>query len=235
MIGNITVNGKNSQEFNVFLTDAGIYGMPEKDTKTIQIDGRNGDLIIDNGRYKNKEAQFPCVIVDDFERHFTEFIEYLLNQAGYSRIETSFKPDEYILGRYVGEVDPTSAVNAKEGKFVIKFDRKPQRYIKDGENPIVFTSSSSIFNHYSGVALPLVRVYGTGTVTIGSVTITINSVNEYVDIDCQLQDAFKGATNCNGNITLNSNEFFKLNPGTNGITLGNGITRVIITPRWWKL
>ena len=235
MIGSITINGKNSQEFNVFLTDAGIYGMPEKDTETIQVDGRSGDLIIDNGRYKNKETQFPCVIVDDFENHFTEFIGYLLNQTGYSRIETSFKPDEYILGRYIGSVDPTSAVNAKEGKFTIKFDRKPQRYIKEGEYPITFNSSGSLFNQYSGVALPLVRVYGTGTVTIGSVTITINSVNEYVDIDCQLQDAFKGATNCNGNITLNSNEFFKLNPGSNGITLGNGITQVIITPRWWKL
>ena len=235
MIGNITVNGKNSHEFNVFLTDAGIYGMPEKDTQSIQIDGRSGDLIIDNGRYKNKETQFPCVIVDDFENHFTEFIDYLLNQTGYSRTETSFKPDEYILGRYIGTVDPTSAVNAKEGKFTIRFDRKPQRFLKEGENPITFTSSGSLFNQYSGVALPLVRVYGTGTVTIGSVTITINSVNEYVDIDCQLQDAFRGATNCNGNITLNSNEFFKLKPGSNGITLGNGITQVIITPRWWKL
>ena len=84
-------------------------------------------------------------------------------------------------------------------------------------------------------ALPLIRVYGTGALAIGNVTITINSASGYTDIDCDLMDAFKGSTNCNGNITLTSGEFFYLDPGENGISFGSGITKVIVKPRWWIL
>lgn len=235
MIGEIVINGKSSKDFNVYLTDAGIYGMPERDSESIQVKGRSGDLVIDNGRYKNKQTRFPCVVVKNFQDNFSEFIGYILNQTGYAKIETSFLPDEYIFGRYIGEVDPKTAVNAKSGTFELMFDRKPQRYLRDGNDPITFTSNGSLLNRYTGTALPLVRVYGTGTVTIGSVTITINSVNTYVDIDCSTQDAYKGTTNCNGDITLNSDEFFELKTGVNNIALGSGISKIEITPRWWKL
>lgn len=235
MIGEIVVNGKSSRDFNVYLTDAGIYGMPERDSESIQVKGRSGDLVIDNGRYKNKQTRFPCLVTENFQDNCAEFIGYLLNQTGYAKIETSFLPNEYIFGRYIGEVDPSSVVDASAGNFEIVFDRKPQRYLRDGEDPIEFTANGSLFNRYSGLALPLVRVYGTGTVTIGGITITVNSVNTYVDIDCETQDAYKGTTNCNGNITLNSEEFFKLKTGVNNIALGNNISKVVITPRWWKL
>lgn len=235
MIGEITLNGKSSKDFQVYLTDAGIYGMPERDTDTIQIDGRNGDLVVDNGRYKNKRVTFPCIIVDNFAENFSAFIGYILNQRGYIRIENSFKADEFILGRYVGDVEPKITMYAEKGKFELEFDRKPQRYIKDGELVRTFISNGVIFNQYTGVALPLVRVYGTGTLTIGNVSIVINSVNQYVDIDCEMQDAFKGTTNCNGNIVLSNNKFFELVQGENNITKTSGISRVEITPRWWRL
>lgn len=235
MIGEITLNGKSSKDFQVYLTDAGIYGMPERDADTVQIEGKSGDLIIDNGRYKNKSTTFPCIIVDNFTENFSAFIGYILNQKGYIRIENSFKPDEFILGRYTGELEPKITMYAEKGKFELQFDRKPQRYIKEGEFPIEYTSSGSIYNAYTGTALPLVRVYGTGTLTIGSISIVINSVDTYVDIDCELQDAYKGTTNCNGNITLSNDKFFELASGINNFTIGNGISKIEIIPRWWRL
>lgn len=235
MIGEIVINGKSSKDFDVYLSDAGIYGMPERDSTNIEVDGRNGDLVIDNGKYKNKKVTFPCLIVDNFRENFEAFIGYLLSQKGYVRIEDSFKPEEYILGRFIEEVDPKTTDYAEKGSFEITFDRKPQRFIKEGEYPITLTADGSIFNNYNGEALPLVRVYGTGALSISSTTITINSVNEYVDIDCELQDAYKGASNCNGNITLNSDRFFSLPSGVNNIDLSGSISRVEITPRWWKL
>lgn len=235
MIGEIIVNGKSSADYGVYLTDAGIYGMPERDSTSIQVNGRSGDLVIDNGRYKNKQTRFPCAILEDFKENYLDFIGYLLNQNGYARIETSFLPDEYILGRYIGEVEPTTSTDAQKGKFEILFDRKPQRYIIDGEEPVIYTANGTIANNYNGKALPIVRVYGTGAVTIGGITITVNSVDSYVDIDSDMQDAYKGAVNCNGNITLNNDYFFELKPGNNNIVLGSGISKIEIIPRWWRL
>ena len=83
-------------------------------------------------------------------------------------------------------------------------------------------------------AKPLLRVYGTGSVGIGSETLTITSANQYTDIDCDLQDAFKGTTNCNGNIRLSSGSFPVLKPGYTGVTL-SGVSRVEIIPRWFSV
>lgn len=236
MIGEMVVNGKSSKDFNVYLTDYGLYGISERDTENVEIEGRNGDLIIDKGRYKNKEVIFPCLIMQNFPINFSEFIGYLLSQRGYVRIETSFLPNEFILGKYIGEVDPKPSTFSQEGSFEIKFSRKPQRYQKDGEQEIEYTENNSgIYNPYNGIALPLVRVYGTGTLTINNISIVVNSVDEYVDIDCELQDAYKGTTNCNGNIVLSSNKFFELQQGNNDIQKTAGISKIIITPRWWKL
>jgi phage-related protein len=47
-------------------------------------------------------------------------------------------------------------------------------------------------------------------------------------------DAYKGATNCNGNIQTTDNKFPVLVSEQNNITL-NGITRLEITPRWWTV
>lgn len=235
MLGEIIINGKSSKDFNVYLTDAEAYGTAERDFESIEVDGRNGNLIIDNGRYKNRDIEYPCVILDDFVDNYSAFIGYILNQRGYIRIESTFNPDEYIYGVFKGEVLPKTKTYGDKGNFKITFERKPQRFLKEGELPIEFNSNGSLYNLYSGTALPLVRVYGTGSVSIGSKAITVNSVDGYVDIDCEIQDAYKGTTNCNSNITLNNYTFFELVPGINNIILGNGISKIVITPRWWKI
>ena len=64
-------------------------------------------------------------------------------------------------------------------------------------------------------------------------TMTISSANSYTDIDCDIMDAFKGSTNCNGNI---SGSFPTLAPGDNTVDLpSSGITKIEIIPRWWVL
>lgn len=239
MIGYLTANGKSSADFNVYLSGDGTYGIAERDVEQTSIPGRSGDLLIDNGRYKNVSHAYKCVIRGDFAKNFSGFLGYLQAQRGYIRLEDSFHPDEYVLGRFTGETHPKRMTRDVMGSFEITFSRKPQRYLKAGEEPLPeFTTNGQIFSEMYTESLPLVRVYGTGAVGIGDNTITINSLTSgatYTDIDCDTQNAFYGTTNCNDKITLNSGEFFSLKPGANGISLGNGVSRVIVTPRWWKL
>jgi phage-related protein len=36
-------------------------------------------------------------------------------------------------------------------------------------------------------------------------------------------------------VSINKNDFPVLEPGTNNISVGSGITAVAITPRWWRI
>lgn len=81
---------------------------------------------------------------------------------------------------------------------------------------------------------PLIRVYGSGTIQVNDVTITVAEHPGYIDIDCDLMDCYMGADNMNQYVSFSGNDFPELQPGINRILL-NGPERVEITPRWWEL
>lgn len=221
--------------YSAFLVGNGIYNAPEREFERISIPGRNGDLLIDNGRYSNLELEYDAIIYSDFNNNLSSLKNIFMSKTGYCRLEDTFYPDEFRLAKYSGAFEMENVKPGDIGHFILRFDCKPQRFLKSGENTVEFTSSGSITNPTRMIALPLVRVYGTGQLSIGGNTITISTNSSYTDIDCDLQDAFRGSTNCNGNINLNSGKFFQLKPGSNYVSIGSGITRVIITPRWWRL
>lgn len=234
MMTYFTYDGKNSKDFDIVIDRAGVFYAAERDYDTIEIPGRNGDLTLDNGRYKNVEVTYSCTIGRSFQKNMDFFLQWLMSLTGYRRLEDSLQPEYYRIARVASAPDPKTFAHYIGGTFEIKFDCKPQRFLKAGDEVKVFTGAGTIINPTLYDALPLVRAYGTGTLGIGNETITITSADGYTDIDCDLQDAYKGAVNCNGNITLDFGKFFSLSPGTNGIQL-TGISQIEITPRWWTI
>ena len=121
------------------------------------------------------------------------------------------------------------------GTFTVEFDCKPQRFLKSGERPIEFTTSGSkLFNKWMP-AKPLVKVYGSGsgTLTFGGRTINISSIDSYVMLDCETQNAYKETSNKNSTVSIS--RYPELLNGENIISWTGGITKVEITPRWWVL
>lgn len=225
----------STASYGVFLVGNKVYDAPGREFERISIPGRNGDLLIDNGRYSNYELEYDAIIYENFDSNLSNLKNLFMSKTGYCRLEDTFHPDEFRLAKYTGALEMEAVRINDIGHFLLRFDCKPQRFLKSGETATEFTSSGSINNPTRMVALPLVRVYGTGQLTIGGATININTNSSYTDIDCDIQDAFCSGTNLNGNIELSSGNFFQLNPGNNYVSFGSGITRVIITPRWWRL
>lgn len=225
----------STASYGVFLVGNKVYDAPEREFERISIPGRNGDLLIDNGRYSNYELEYDAIIYENFDSNLSNLKNLFMSKTGYCRLEDTFHPDEFRLAKYTGALEMEAVRINDIGHFLLRFDCKPQRFLKSGETATEFTSSGSINNPTRMVSLPLVRVYGTGQLTIGGNTIKINTNSSYTDIDCDIQDAFRSGTNLNGNIELSSKKFFQLNPGSNSVSFGSGITRVIITPRWWRL
>lgn len=230
--------GKSSQSFQTILSGEGVYTSPERDVEMVEVAGRNGELTFDKGRFKNRPVIYKCCITEKFVENYEALINHLCSYTGYQRLEDTYHTDTYRLARLKGTIEPDVAQLHRSGEFQIEFDCKPQRFLKSGEEMTEYAytgSSRYLTNPTAFAAKPLVRVYGTGTVTIGSTTITVNKCSTYVDIDCELQDAYKGTTNCNGDIRLTSGDFFTLKPGSNYISMSSTITKIQITPRWFKI
>ena len=83
---------------------------------------------------------------------------------------------------------------------------------------------------------PLIRAYGSGIFYVNNTSVTIAAHTEpYIDIDSELQECFYEDTNMNSYVTFSGNDYPELQAGVNGIMPTPGITKLIVTPRWWIL
>lgn len=233
----LTFAGKDLWDFGVHISGEDTWKKPSADYEAVSIPGRNGDLLFFNNRYNNVEMKYPCGIISSFDTNFSAMADFLLSHTGYQRLEDSYHPDCYRLAYFSGSLDPELTKRNREGKFDLVFTAKPQRFLKKGEQKSTLTADGSVYNPTSFDAKPLIRVYGTGQLGVGDETVTIKQAAVYTDLDCEAEDAYKdsAANNCNGNIELSGDSFPVLKAGRNGISLGSGITKVEITPRWWRL
>ena len=230
----LTFAGRSSEDFDCHISGSGTYNSPQRDIENIAVPGRNGDLHIDNGRFNNIEITYPAFITKHFEHNYAHLKTFLLSKRGYQRLEDTYHPDFYRRARFVGNITPVMSTLNKAGSFDLTFDCDPRRFFLSGEIVITLNADGNITNLSQFPALPLIRAYGTGSMTVNGITVQIQTADGYTDIDSELQEAYKGSTNCNNNIILTNGAFPELAPGTNVITF-TGLTKLEIKPNWWTV
>lgn len=230
-----TLDGVDSRTFGVYISGQGTFSAPARPYESQPVPGRSGDILTGGKRLENGELTYPAFIVRDFESNIRNLRNFLLSRVGYVRLVDSYHPDEFRMVYYGEAFEPEVTERNNAANFDLVFGCKPQRFLLSGETSQTFTSAGTINNPTLFPAQPLIRVYGTGTVGIGSTTITITAANTYTDIDCAIMAAFKGSTNRNSYVQLSSLDFPTLKPGNNAISLGGSVSRVVITPRWWRV
>lgn len=227
--------GKSSQEFNIRISGEGTYNRPERNYEEYEVKGRNGKLVIDDGSFKNILITYPAYVMDDMPQRIENFANYMSKFAGYQRLEDTYAPDEFRLAQYVeGVTVKSSGYMNRMGEFDITFNCKPQRFLKSGEIAVRFDAAGNIWNRTDFDSKPFIRVYitGSGTVGVGDYLITLTDIVDYVDLDCELMDAYKGAINYNPNVSFNADSF-KIPSGVSGVNFTGDVTAVEITPRYF--
>lgn len=224
----VIFGGKSTKDFGLLISGYGAYKAPARDYDIVSVKGRNGDLIYDNKRYENVDLTYKGLFYKG-TKDYEDFQSYLLSKTGYQRLEDSFHPDEFRLACFKGELKPTVDGNYDMVSFSLKLNCKPEKYLKSGEQWVVFNNGGTLMNPALYKALPLIRLYNSGTLTINGTSITVNNVDGYVDIDCDIMDAYKGDVNMNGNVT---GDFPALDSGANIITFTG---RCDIRPRWYTI
>lgn len=230
----LTFDGTSSRDFEVWISGNGTFDAPERDVESIAIPGRNGDLHIDNGRFRNIPITYPAFITKDFRHNFDAFKAYMLSKRGYKRLEDSYHPDYYRLASFQNAISPDMAPLNRAGSFDIVFDCDPRRFLRSGE--IVYTSTSSaristMKNPTLYTAKPLLEVAQVGTITINGIRIIVSAAPTI--IDCDIEEAYYGTINRNGDITLMDGKFPSLVPDNN--TINHTMSTLKITPRWWTI
>lgn len=240
---NFYIDGVSSATYNIYASGENAYNAAERDVTSIEIPGRSGNLIVDNGKFKNIDVKYPCVIPFGFSNNAASIRNWLAVQSSYRyrKITDDYDPSHYRMGRYKSGIEfAPMYTNQAAALFDITFDCKPQRFLTSGDTFIYFTGTGdkTITNPTSNKATPIIRIYGNGTLTFDhGATIKVSGSDPYfwTEIDCETLNCTSGETQENVN---NLVEFFGtpfLRAGNSKINVGSGITAVDIKPRWWEL
>lgn len=228
--------GKTSDTLGVVVEHYPVRVVPERALTETEIAGRNGALVQYDGNWNNYTQEYEVYISAEktgLVRAARAVAEWLSAPVGYQRLEDSYEPDVYRMAYYAGGQDIESILN-RFGRATIEFVCKPQRFLKSGEAPKTFTEAGTLTNITRMDALPVITVYGTGgTVTVNDTTVEISEIEDYVVLDCELMDAYKG--NENRNPYVSAADFPVLVSGINNISFSGGITSLEIVPHWWTI
>ena len=232
----LTYNGRRSLDYGLMVTGKTAFNGAQRDVTVVQVPGRDGDLIIDNGRYKNVPIKYDLAIVPGMAPFgFAELAQiikdWLLPGTGYYQLWDTYDPRYYRLGAYTGNVDIEQELTSL-GSCSLSFDCKPFRYSVAGQQAITLTSAGALYNGEAYASKPYIKVTGSGdiTLTINGTDYELEDVDAYIELDSELMNAYKGAINQNSKMT--SVDFPKLVPGLNSISWTGTVTSVSIVPRW---
>ncbi len=245
-MGEIIWNGVSSRSIPIVIENPPSYMSPERDYDAVHVLGRNGDLLTENNSFKNVECSYD-IAFGSYEKVHSEMAsavsEWLRSASGYARLEDTYDIDHFRMAYYQEETDLENVLNHL-GRATITFNCMPQRFLKSGETPVIFTETGSILlNPTSFIALPLITVYGgTGaaTLTVNDLTITIKSIGNQMTFDSELGEVYMKTTD----IPVSKNDqiewpetihhaFPSLQKGQNKISFTGHVTRVEVIPRWW--
>lgn len=237
-MGAIVFNGISSEDYRIQVEHPPGYETPERDYEIIHVPGRNGDIVLDKGSYKNVSRKYEIAVAShhrEFTSQANDISKWLHSASGYARLEDSYEPDYYRLAFYEEATDIANIIQYA-GRATVSFNCKPQRFLKVGDISIFPKSGEIIRNPTVFASLPIiiVRGSGSGVMKIGGYTATISSISSPLTINSEIQDIYSGVLNKNATVTLSSG-FPKLTPGNNDISYSGGISSLEVIPKWWTL
>ena len=167
--------GVDSRTYGMVVSNDNGFDAPERDVKEVEIPGRNGSLVLDNGRFKNQTLTYSCVLKSGFDTQMDAFRAALCAKRGYQRITDSFHPDVYRMGRIKGEIRTTPGSKYQNGHFEIDFDVKPQKFLLTGETAVSVSSGGTITNPTLFDSRPMLEATGYGNISIAGQEIKIEN------------------------------------------------------------
>lgn len=238
-------NGVKSSDMGLRIEKKNVFSAPKYDVKFQEIPGRNGDLILPNGRYPNVQITYtvflPAKTTQELADKITAVKGWLYaGQNSYHTLKDTYDTTFFRKAVFANKLDIDDELG-KIGTFTVSFSCQPFRYTEAGQQEFTATKGANIVNPYPFTSRPLFKITtgstGTGTLTVvtpsGICNLTINGVSGTFYIDSELMNCYKNNASINDKITGSSFPVFEA--GTNVIVWTGSITSVKVTPRWCSL
>lgn len=246
-MNSFTFNGVSTSQFKLLISEKNIYSAPTRNLNVINVPGRDGDLIYDNGSFNNVELSYTCSC-KDINIKAGDIKNWLSKEAGYKVLTDTYDPSFFRYASLNNGLEISEMITSV-GTFIVKFSCKPYRYNIEGQNTITLntsTTAKTITNPYEYSSLPLISITGTKAITLQITTggvstnriITLPATSTRAYIDSELMAVYDDNMNLL-NSGINFVDFPELKPGNSSIkfTKGTGatLTAASIIPRWRTL
>ena len=227
----------SSLEYGLYITEKGSYYGASRDVSFMSVPGRDGDLMTDNGHYNNIVIPYKTVLVNrDYD--FTELSRlikgWLLAESGYFKLWDTYDPLYFRYAAFTGEAN-LERDSRDTGSLSLSFTCKPYKYALRGQETVTLTEPGSLYNAELFASKPYIKITGSGTVTlaVNAASFLITGIEDYIEIDSEIMNVYKGAAQKNSSMT--GAAFPSFAPGDNVIGWTGNVSRVDIIPRWCSL
>ena len=231
-----TYKGRTSDEMFLKIESGLDFSSPARDINLLAVPGRDGDVVLDNGRYNSVVRTVPCRLFLPENSNIENAVENIHNwlnvDIGYHDFEWSGDSD-FVYKALVHESFNTHRVLNKYGRIVLNFRLHPIKYLRSSLTERSVQNNTNIQNPYNIDAKPLIRILGSGNIIIRVAGQELR-LRGIANGGCIVDSETQTITSLDGRMTLfdrmESYPFPVLRPGNNTITAHNGV-QLFITPR----
>ena len=224
----VIINNQNTKTLGFALVGRPSIPSANKRYESTEVEGRDGSLTRFLGYEDLKfSLNFNILFQTDIKQKLRE-IKGVFATAGTLSFDDA--PNFYYKIKQA-QISETESVIKASGVFSVEFIAEPYEY-ETSATGNYSVKSFTIANKTTTTALPVIKIYGTGTVVlnINGRGITITGLTSDITLDSELQEAYTGLTT-NMNSSMNG-EFPVLKIGSNTITWTGTVTKVEIDPKW---
>ena len=236
-----TYNGRSSADFGLHIQSKNVFSAPEYDAEFVSVPGRSGDIINPNRRFANIKVNYTVFLARKNTAALASVLRdikgWLYSEPDrYHEIADSYDAEYFRYGVISGSLDIEEQLN-KVGSFTVTFNCKPYKYSYAGQQTVAADDSTlTVTNPTAFESRPYIKLYGSGAVTLnissgGSTSSwTISDIDEYIEIDSELMNCYKGTVLKNDTVT--GDGFPALKSGVSTIACVGDVTRIEVIPRW---
>ncbi|MCL2676247.1 MAG: phage tail family protein [Streptococcaceae bacterium] len=190
----VKFNNKNLTDFGLALRSEIKFLSAQKQIEEVKVAGRDGLVLLDRDRLES--IDFPLSFLMTFnprnysniEKQIYEAKDWLSNMTGFRPFEWAGDIENQYLARIVGQTSITRR-NPRVAFFEVPFQFQPNKFVKTGLAERTLFNGESVVNAGRLPALPIIRITGTGNITlnIGEKDFVLKNLTDGAVIDCENQ------------------------------------------------
>lgn len=224
---------KNSyDDFGILISKRPSIPSPKRRVNTINIPGRDSNLIFDEKTYDDITLNVECSVKDKENlANKIDDIKAWLFETGQSDLIFSFQDDRKYIAQVVNAIDFKQIYNYFS-EFPIIFNCKPFKYAIENNITNIIKTGTKISNIGTIESEPIINIYGSGDIVfkVNDQEVSIKGITEKIIVNSAIQDCYDdNGNNLNGKM---SGEFLKLKPGENIIEWSGNVTKLELLPNW---